>query len=93
MVSDVRWAVIQVVESTVRYSRMKEVIGQPPLFQPTRLSLALVELILVKSSCSLANCGSEIERRAQHVKKFQSQPAEKTIHGHKSTSSQEYVQE
>ncbi|TNN69781.1 hypothetical protein EYF80_020013 [Liparis tanakae] len=48
-----------VAESTARYSRMKEVIGQPPLFQPTRLSLALVELMLVKSSCSLANCGSE----------------------------------
>lgn len=54
-------------DSTARYSSMKEVIGQPPLFQPTRLSLALVELMLVKSSCSLANCGSEekIDRRVK----------------------------
>ena len=38
--------------------------GQPPLFQPIRLSLTLVELMLVKSSCSLANCGSvEREKR------------------------------
>ena len=71
MVSDVRWAVVQVAESTARYSNMKEVIGQPPLFQPTRLSLALVELMLVKSSCSLANCGSEekIDRKEDHSSK------------------------
>lgn len=60
-----RWAVVQVADSTARYSSMKEVIGQPPLFQPTRLSLALVELMLVKSSCSLANWGSEETERVK----------------------------
>ena len=56
--SEVRCAVVHVAESTARYSRMKDVIGQPPLFQPIRLSRTLVELMLVKSSCSLANWGS-----------------------------------
>lgn len=41
-----------------RYSRVKEVMGQPPSFQPIRFNLTRVVLMLAKSSCSLENCGS-----------------------------------
>lgn len=53
LVREVRCAVVHVGESTGRYSSVNEVIGHPPLFQPFRLSLTRVALMLVKSSCSL----------------------------------------
>lgn len=46
-----------------RYSRVKEVIGQPPSFHPIKLSLTLVALMLVNSSCSLENCGSTMDKK------------------------------
>lgn len=49
---------VQTVVPKGLYSRVNEVIGQPPSFQPIRFSLTRVVLMLAKSSCSLENWGS-----------------------------------
>lgn len=46
-----------------RYSRTMAVIGQPPLFQPCRLSRACVELMWVKRCWSLLKEGSGGQRK------------------------------
>ena len=49
---------VQTVAPKGLYSSVKDVMGQPPSFQPTRFSLTRVVLTLAKSSCSFENWGS-----------------------------------
>lgn len=66
-VRESRFTMFHFVVSTGRYSNVKESIGQPPLFQPIRLSSTREELILEKSSWSLANCGSDKQMRCNVI--------------------------
>lgn len=67
LVRESRFTMVHFVVSTGRYSNVKESIGQPPLFHPIRLSSTREELILVKSSWSLANCGSDKQMRCNVI--------------------------
>lgn len=58
MEREVLCAVVQTVVPKGLYSSVKEVMGQPPSFQPIKFSLTRVVLMLAKSSCSLENWGS-----------------------------------
>lgn len=65
-----RFALVHTGLSVGRYSRVKEVIGQPPSFHPIKLSLTQVALMLVNSSCSLENCGSvDIDEDEERMKR------------------------